>query len=306
MYEGGDTNAPATGVGPGDVLHVYYVTGRLTDSDSPGGEGFIGNWVEADTTFLFYKQPARDRVARYIDARPHLELVDEYHLPFSAWHGELPTSFTAGRLAIIPDWENQPTGPATAGTIPIRLHPGVVFGAGWHPTTYSCLTALDRLCHNHTYPLALDLGTGTGILAVAAARLGCRRVLAADQNPLAVETARENVRRNDLARRVRVIRGDAAAVSKTPADLVIANIHFEVMEQIVTAETFPRSKAFVLSGLLRTQAMHISDIIRKKGITARAVQDPDGIWYTFWGRSTPAAAQPMEPTHTGETTVTKG
>ncbi len=107
---------------------------------------------------------------------------------------------TAGRtLVVVPPWNRDAQGRRRR----IVIHPGMAFGTGQHATTLSCLEALERLA---TPPprRALDVGTGTGILAIAAAKLGIRDVLAVDTDPQAIAAARGNVRRNAVGGRVRL------------------------------------------------------------------------------------------------------
>ena len=115
--------------------------------------------------------------------------------------------------------------PARPGQIIIRIDPGMAFGSGAHASTRLCLRALLRyLRSTQGRPTVVDVGTGSGILAIAAARLGAGQVWARDVDPIAVSVARANVRANRVAHIVRVTRG--AGVGSVPArcDLVVANI----------------------------------------------------------------------------------
>ncbi|MDR7420779.1 MAG: 50S ribosomal protein L11 methyltransferase [Armatimonadota bacterium] len=124
-----------------------------------------------------------------------------------------------GRLAVLPTWWKAAAG-ATA--VVVRIDPGMAFGSGEHPTTHLCLAAIER----HLTPGAtvIDIGTGSGILAIAAARLGARRVLALDNDPVAVAVARQNVAANRVTSRVRVIRADRLGPAVAPAHLIVANL----------------------------------------------------------------------------------
>src|SRR5512138_3648472 len=98
-----------------------------------------------------------------------------------------------GRVRIRPSWIAAPPPP---GAVEVVLDPGMAFGTGSHPTTSLCLAALSQLLAQRPGASVLDVGTGSGILAIAAHRLGARRVAANDDDPKAVEVARENARRN--------------------------------------------------------------------------------------------------------------
>lgn len=115
----------------------------------------------------------------------------------------------------------------------IRLDPGMAFGSGEHASTRLCLAAIAR--HLRPGGLVIDLGTGSGILAIAAARLGARRVLAIDNDPVAVAAARANVRRNRVTRRVTVRRRDGLAGLRLRADLIVANLTAEILPAVAGA-----------------------------------------------------------------------
>ena len=136
---------------------------------------------------------------------------------------------------------------------------GPAFGSGRHETTQGCLLALDRLARRRRVRGVLDIGTGSGILAVAAARLWPARVLALDSDPTAVAAARETVRRNALSHRVRVMQGEGfrprGGVRPGRADLICANIRARPIAAMAPA--FARhlgpGGAAVLSGLLASE-----------------------------------------------------
>src|SRR5690606_1873730 len=113
----------------------------------------------------------------------------------------------------------------------IELDPGMAFGTGSHPTTALCLEALEEL--DRPGDTVVDVGTGSGILAIAAARLGAGAVIAVDIDPQAVQAARDNCRRNGVHQRVWVAEGSTAAaralLARRPADLVVANILADVI-----------------------------------------------------------------------------
>lgn len=128
--------------------------------------------------------------------------------------------FTVGRrLWITPTWDRTPP---PAGAVVIELDPGMAFGSGLHPSTQMCLEVLDQRLRPGD--AILDVGAGSGILSIAAAKLGASRVLAIDADPVAVAVARANVARNDLAALVRVQEGDLLAGVRDAADLLVANL----------------------------------------------------------------------------------
>jgi len=151
-----------------------------------------------------------------------------------------------GPFVITPPWAALP---APADGLPVVIDPGLAFGTGLHPTTQLCLELAAELVRPGE--TVLDLGTGSGILAIAAARLGAGQVLALDIDPLAVKAARANVRRNRLSRQVKVVRGTLKGPTG-PFGLILANLSAPVLTELapaVAASLAPGGR-LVASGLL--------------------------------------------------------
>lgn len=263
-------------------LYIYYVKGRIRDAENRLGPGFIGNWQEEDSAFLFFDCPQEEKVAGVVERDPELELVDSFSMSYEQWHGGEILPFSTDCFHVAPPWSDET---APENRIALSIDPGVVFGAGTHTTTRFCLEALEIACGENPPDSVLDLGTGTGLLAVAAASMGCRKVLAVDSNFLAARTARKNIDYNRLGSRALAIQADARQLVDCPAELVIANIHFDVMRQLIASPAFYEKKWFVLSGLLRSQARYVEEMFCYG--PARIVQrwTGDGIWYTFLATS---------------------
>lgn len=147
--------------------------------------------------------------------------------------------------------------------IPLRIDPGSAFGTGRHPTTRLCLMAIER--HLTPGAVTMDLGTGTGILAIAAAKIGAGRVLAVDTDAEAVRVARQNVAANSVGEIVRVETGSLPQVRAgqwdiARADLVVANILAHVLvaffEQNLVQAVTPQG-LLVVSGILHSQTPEI-------------------------------------------------
>ena len=132
----------------------------------------------------------------------------------------------------------------------------------------------------------LDLGTGTGVLALAAARLGCNKIVAVDYNYLAAKTARGNVALNNLDDRILVVNGRAEEHTTIATDLLVANIHYEVMKELVRTEGFLRQKWFILSGLLRSEAGKIEDTLKTLPVLILKRWNQNDIWHTILGITT--------------------
>jgi ribosomal protein L11 methyltransferase len=164
------------------------------------------------------------------------------------------------------------------------LDPGVVFGTGTHPTTRSCLEALELAAAKSPPETVLDLGTGTGLLSLAAAKLGCRKTCAIDVNMLAALTARNNVIINRLEDSVLVAKGRAENFIDFPADLVIANIHYDIMQRLIDSSGFLQKEKFILSGLLRSEAKAVTHKLAQFPVKILKTWTQDGIWHTLYGK----------------------
>jgi len=264
-------------------LHIYVVQGVLTHEEhSLLGDQFLGNWVEEDTSYLFFSSPCQETVMQTIEQRPELELVDQYQFTYEQWQSESPGMIQVGSFLIYPPWVSAE--PETRG-IHIVQDPGVVFGNGLHPTTRDCLTALALARDHQPFKRVLDLGTGTGILAVAAGLLGAEEVLAVDVNPLCVQTAARNVKRNRLEKTVRVEQGRAEEFVFEPGELLIANIQYSVVEQLVQTGTISLFQRMILSGLMRSQARDLKSALERNGARIIREWDHDMTWYTIYAEN---------------------
>jgi ribosomal protein L11 methyltransferase len=184
--------------------------------------------------------PARDRavadraVAEVAEALGHLgafglrpigelrtRIVDEADWA-DAWKAYFPVMRVGRRLVIRPTWRRHRRAP---DDVVLALDPGMAFGTGLHPTTRLCLAGVEALADRGRLDRArvLDLGCGSGILAIAALKLGAATALGLDTDPIAIEATTANARRNALARRLRARRGSLP--SGEPAfDVVLANL----------------------------------------------------------------------------------
>lgn len=159
----------------------------------------------------------------------------------------------------------------------------MVFGNGTHPTTATCLEAIEIACHGGKVQCMQDLGTGTGVLALAAAKIGCKNIAAIDFNYLACCTAQSNVELNGLTDTILVVNGKAEELLVRPSDLLVANIHYDVMKQLIEAEGFLRQKWFVLSGLLKSETEKIITELSKKPVHILKRWNDGGVWNTILG-----------------------
>jgi ribosomal protein L11 methyltransferase len=137
-----------------------------------------------------------------------------------AWRAHFHPLRVGRRLLVAPPWDV----PETPDRLVVVIEPGRAFGTGHHGSTAGCLTLLERAVERAAPASAIDLGTGSGILAIAAVKLGVPTVLAVDDDPDAVAVAEGNARANGVSARVACRCQDAATLDAPPAPLVLANL----------------------------------------------------------------------------------
>jgi ribosomal protein L11 methyltransferase len=162
-----------------------------------------------------------------------------------------------------------------ANKLGIEIEAALAFGTGHHGTTRGCLLLLDEVLKARRLARVLDLGTGTGVLAIAAAKARHRSVLASDIDPLSVRVARENARLNGVGNRVQAVQATGFSApqfaSHGPFDLVLANILANPLRQMATpmAGHLAPSALVILSGLLPHQAQGVVAAYRARGLVLR-------------------------------------
>lgn len=186
-----------------------------------------------------------------------------------------------GRLVVKPTWRRYKLKPED---VVIHLDPGMAFGTGGHATTMGCLTALEQLIQGGER--VLDLGTGSGILAMAAKKLGAQEVLALDIDPLACQVARENLVKNGIEEGIKVQEG---GIEKAEGffDLILANLHTEVLLELLSefkTRLTPRGH-LILSGILEAKGPLMMEAIKGHDFCLNNIQAAEG-WLTLWAKPT--------------------
>lgn len=176
---------------------------------------------------------------------------------------------TVGKHMVIkPSWEEYEASP---DDVVLELDPGMAFGTGTHPTTCLCLEALEELVRPDS--TVFDVGCGSGILAMAAAKLGARTVRAVDIDTVAVRTARQNAREAGLAGRVSVSRGDLLHGTEGQADVIVANILADVIILLLpdVPGKLKRGGVFFASGIIEGHRQEVEEAAAAVGLKVTAV-----------------------------------
>ncbi|MBB6175246.1 ribosomal protein L11 methyltransferase [Anoxybacillus tengchongensis] len=169
------------------------------------------------------------------------------------------------RFTIVPTWETYE--PVSSDELIIELDPGMAFGTGTHPTTVMCIQALEKTVKEGD--TVVDVGTGSGILSIAAAMLGAKRVHALDLDPVAVESAKLNVKLNKVHDVVTVSQNNLLDRIDEQADVIVANILAEIILRFVDdAYRLLRSGGvFITSGIIQTKKQEVKEGLLRAGFT---------------------------------------
>jgi len=175
--------------------------------------------------------------------------------------------FNVGSRFLVRREDDPADAPVAADRIPIILAHGAAFGSGEHETTASCLEEMEGL-PGVAGADVLDLGCGTGVLTIAAAKLGARRVVAVDPSPEAVEVTRTSVRLNGVESLVRIVNGEVGAVRGETFDLVLANIYADVLLAVARdlASLVRPGGTLIMSGVNYDDAFDVKLAYTKAGL----------------------------------------
>jgi len=257
-----------------DRLYVYHLDrgAKLPTISDPD---LIGTWLEDDSPILFFHKP-KDELVADLCSQHGCTVSYQADLDYTDWEaGHLIEPFTVGGISVSPLWCGKDSD--------IRLDPSVIFGSGFHPSTRLCLETMIKYCRTPELEMdsMLDLGTGTGLLAIAAARLGLGHVTAVDNNPLACEVASRNINLNCVNNVVGVTTTDLRKkLPDTHVDLVVANLYHKLLADLFENPSFWQAKLYIVSGFVSSMEAELLAALpaRKVRMLERCSSDRWCLW----------------------------
>ncbi|MBU5672407.1 50S ribosomal protein L11 methyltransferase [Paenibacillus brevis] len=270
---------------------------EIPPNDIPEGEakilGYFPEGIALDEVAEQIKQRVEE--LREYDIDPGQPVYSVREVDEDDWANNWKQYFkplkVSDRLTIKPTWEDYT--PQSDQEQIIELDPGMAFGTGTHPTTSLCLRTLEGVIQPGDE--VIDVGTGSGILAIGACRLGASRVLALDLDPVAVSSAAENTRLNGLEDRIQVVESDLLSVLKQgvntplsvklPVRVVVANILAEIILLFIedVYEALESGGIYIASGIYKNKEQAVQDALLAAGfeITQTAREED---WVAFVAR----------------------
>jgi len=166
-------------------------------------------------------------------------------------------------FTIVPTWEDYER--VNSDELIIELDPGMAFGTGTHPTTVMCIQALEKTVQKDQH--IIDVGTGSGVLSIAAALLGAKNVLALDLDEVAVESAKQNIDINHVSEQIEVRKGNLLEGIEDKADIVVANILADIIIRFTddAASIVKQGGYFITSGIIQPKKLEVKEAIIAAG-----------------------------------------
>lgn len=248
----------------GEIYHLnpddYPDEGVLIKAYLPVNS-FLGETVDA------IKESINNLLHFEIDLGKNLVSISEVNEEewATAWKKYYNPVKISERFTIVPTWEEYI--PVSSDELIIELDPGMAFGTGTHPTTVMCIQALERTVVPGD--LVVDVGTGSGVLSIAAALLDAKRVQALDLDEVAVQSAIQNVELNQVQEKVSVSQGNLLDGVDEQADVVVANILAEVIMRFTddVAKVVKPGGHFIASGIIQPKKQEVKAAIIESGFT---------------------------------------
>lgn len=183
------------------------------------------------------------------------------------------------KLAIVPEWENYENKDREI----IKINPGMAFGTGTHESTYMCLELLEKYVNKDDE--IFDIGCGSGILAIAALKLGAKRALAIDIDEKCIDASHENAGLNKLEDKMEIKKGNLLDVVKGRADLIVSNIIAEIIvDEIKNLKNhMDKGGIFITSGIIKERRQMVIDALEENGFEIIDELDKNN-WVAIVGR----------------------
>ncbi|WP_154888009.1 MULTISPECIES: 50S ribosomal protein L11 methyltransferase [Paenibacillus] len=273
--------------------------GELYDvplNDIPEGFAVIKGYFSEGTDMTALQAEVNPRIEELPDfginvgeIRYETRTVDENDWA-TAWKQYFKPVRISERLTIKPTWEEYT--PESPDEKIIELDPGMAFGTGTHPTTTLCLRTLEKVIQGGEE--MIDVGTGSGILAIGAVHLGAKHVLALDLDPVAVTSAMENVELNKMQQQITVKESDLLSVLgsqdpalgvKLPVKIIVANILAEIILLFVddVYNALESGGIYIVSGIWKNKEQVVHDALVASGFEVRAIEREED-WLAFEAR----------------------
>lgn len=269
-----------------DKPHGYWEIIDPKLIESMPEDVLVHGWFMPDATFPAVLSDIRQRLDVLRASNPECGplLLDTKQVQDKEWNDvwkKYYKPFYAGKHIVIrPSWE--PFTPLPGDKV-IDLDPGMAFGSGTHETTGMCISLLEEIITGHES--VIDVGTGSGILAIAAALCGADHVLAIDIDPDAVRVAGENIALNHVDDRVSVRQGDLLRQVDAVCDICVANIISDIIISFAAPlKSHIRPEGlFLCSGIVRQRAQEVRDALEKAGYSVLK-EEHRGEWVAFLSR----------------------
>jgi ribosomal protein L11 methyltransferase len=220
---------------------------------------FLGETVEG------IKESINNLLLHNIDIGRNKITISEMHEEewATSWKKYYHPVKISEKFTIVPTWEEYT--PVNTDELIIELDPGMAFGTGTHPTTVLCIQALERYLNKDDK--VIDVGTGSGILSIAAAQLGAESVFAVDLDPVAVESARLNVKLNKVSEQITVKQNNLLDNMPEESDMIIANILAEVILRFTddAYRLIKKDGIFITSGIIHHKKQEVKNALIKSG-----------------------------------------
>lgn len=238
-------------------------------------KGYFSDEDNIEEVVTYVKEKVKEIKDMGFDVGRGEVLVEKTHEEDWAnnWKKYYKPSKVGEKIVVKPIWENYEK---KDDELVVELDPGMAFGTGDHETTRMCIQALEKYVEKDS--TVFDVGTGSGILAIAAAKLGAKKAVGVDLDPVAVESAKENVSYNNLDN-IEVLYGNLVEVIEGKADIVVANIIAEIICILIddVKRVLKQGGMFITSGIIHERVKMVTDKLEESGFEVIKV-NKDGEW----------------------------